>query len=177
MLTQFMKPGKYKSRLRLKVITSCVMALLTLACACIGIFHSHRHYSFNMVLWITIGGLLSIVAQDSIWFNHRRWQKLMSFLFIMFVGGPIAVLVIILHNVYIDKQLSGHEINTKGVVRELYERRAKKSSTPYALFSYQVNGKTWTQEMINKDNSLEVGDTVKLVCSELDPEIFVYLNH
>lgn len=153
------------------------IVLVILICVYVGIFHSHRYYGFDIVLWLTITGLVSIIVLDLIWFDDGKWHKLRSFLFILLVGGPATATVIFLHSVYVDKQLIGHEITANGVVTELYTRKNKNSKTLYAVFSYQVNGKTWTQDMINNDYALDIGDTVRLVCSKLDPEIFIRLNN
>lgn len=167
---------KNGSRSRVKMIWSLLIMFVILICAYIGIFHSHRYYGFDMVLWLVIIGVLSIIVLDFIWFDHGKWQKLMSFLFVLIVGGPAAALVIFLHNFYINKQLLGHELAASGVVKELYVKKSKNSRTLYAVFSYHANGRTWTQNMINEDNPVKIGDTVKLLCSELDPDIFIRLK-
>ena len=162
---------------KLKIIISWVMLLLILICAYIGVFHSHRYYSFDLVLWIVIIPAMSIAMLDFIWFQHGKWHKFKLLLFLVFVGGPAVALVVFLHNVYVDSLLHGHEMKTNGVVKDLYQRKYKNSRTPYAVFSYQAKGRVWTHDMINKDNSLKVGDTIKLVCSDLDPEVFVRLDN
>lgn len=148
------------------------IALVILICVYVGIFHSHRYYGFDIVLWLVMIGIVSIVVLDSIWFDDGKWPKLRMFLFMLFVVGPTGALVIFLHSVYINKQLIGHEVTVKGVVTKLYVKTGKNSQTPYAVFSYQVNGKTWTQDMENTGYPLEIGDSVRLVCSKLDPEVF-----
>lgn len=115
---------------------------------------------FDMVLWLVIIGVLSIIALEFIWFDHGKWRKLISFLFVLFIGGPAVALVIFLHNIYINRQLVGHELAASRVVKELYVKKSKNSRTLYAIFSYQANGRIWRQNMINKDN----------------PEIFVRLK-
>lgn|GEM_PF-2268171 len=153
------------------------IVLVILICVYFGIFHSHRYYGFDLVLWLAIIGTGSIGILDFMWFNQGRWHKLRLFLFMLFIVGPTAALVIFLHNVYVDKQLIGHEITTKGIITKLYVKRGRNSVTPYAVFSYQVNGKTWTQDMKNTEDPLVVGDSVQLVCSELDPEVFLRLRN
>ncbi|WP_316751957.1 hypothetical protein [Pedobacter gandavensis] len=111
-----------------------------------------------------------------IWLDHGKWQKLKSILFGLFVCIPAAGLVIFLHNLFVDSQLFGHELKVDGVVTELYVRHSKNRQTPYAVFSYPANGKIWTQHIVNKEHALMVGDTLTVVCSELDPEIFVRIN-
>jgi len=51
-----------------------------------------------------------------------------------------------------------------------------KSKTPFADFIYRVNGRQWEQKIMNTDNSLVVGDTIKILCSKNDPEIFEQLS-
>lgn len=156
-----------------KKIWSWILVLVILICSYLGIFHSHQYYGFDIVLWIAIIGVLAVSGLHLIWFGDRTWQKLRSFLFVLLVGGPISILVIIFHNVYINKQLTGHELYVHAVVTDVYVKHNKHSQTAYAVFTYQAKGRTWTQNMVNTDNSLVIGDTLKLVCSELDPEIIL----
>ena len=147
-----------------------------LICIYIGIFHSHRYYGFDVVFWIFIISFASICTLDGIWLDHGKWHKLKTLLVIFVGGGSIAALVVFLHSAYVKEQLTGHEVITKGVVTKVYVKRGKKSRIPYALFSYQVNGKSWTQTTKNTDYRLQVGDSLKLMCSKLDPEVFLRLE-
>ncbi len=158
---------------RTKIIWSLIIAIIILICSYIGIFHSHRYFGFDIVLTIVMVGLFSILGLDFVWFDHGKWHKLKSLLSVVIVGGPIVGLVIYLHSVYVDNQLIGHGIAAKGVVTEVYIKSGRRNRTPYAVFQYAVNGKTFTQNMINNKNPLMVGDTLELTCSQLDPEVFV----
>lgn len=116
--------------------------------------------------------MLSILGLNILWFKHDKWFKLKSFLSLVVVGGAMAILVIMLHEKYRDKLLIGHEVYVKGVVTKIYFKRSKNQVTHYAVFNYRVNGKALTHRVINTENLLTVGDTIKLVCSKLDPEVF-----
>ena len=60
----------------------------------------------------------------------------------------------------------------RGIVTKLYIQRNRNSQTPYAIFNYILNNKVWTQEVINTNAAIQVGDTLKLRCAKNDPEIF-----
>ncbi|WP_316788838.1 hypothetical protein [Pedobacter frigoris] len=159
-----------KNRNRYWLIASIIVII---ACSYFGIFHSHRYFGFDLNLWVVLAGGLALYVPYYIWLeNNSKWDKLRTLLYYLFIGGPIIYPVIILHRYYVEKQLSDHGVTTSGIVTELYIKRGKSSRTPYAIFTYELNGKVWTQEVINKDYSLLSGDTLQLLCSEEDPEIF-----
>jgi hypothetical protein len=117
--------------------------------------------------------MFALLYLGDLWLgNNGRWDKLKSFLFLLFVGGPISISVFLMHESFVEKQLAEYGMHIQGVVSKLYIQRNKNSQTPYAIFTYKVNNKTWTQEVINSSLSLEIGDTLKLVCAKTDPEIF-----
>lgn len=164
------------SRSKVKTIWAWLMVVVILICNYIGIFYSHRYYPFNIVLWIIVIGGVALVMLYHLWLGNGKWDRLKVALFTLIIGVPITFLVIIIHNKYVDKLLIGHEVHTSGIVKEVYVDKGRSSSTPYAIFTYRVNGKIWKQKIINTQNLLVVGDSVKLVCSRLDPEVFVQLK-
>ena len=167
---------KLKAKSRTKIIWTYVLLFVNLVGAYLGIFHSHRHYSFDLPFWLWMIWVLSLYALDEIWFEHPKWQKLMSVAMMLFVGLPIAWVVVFFHSAFIESQLKGHEVHVNAIVKELYVRKSRRSVTPYAIFSYQANGRTWIQDMVNSDDPVAQGDTIKLICSKLDPEIFIRVN-
>lgn len=101
-----------------------------------------------------------------------RWYKLKSVLIILFVGGPVAVFVFKMHESFMEKQLANYGVPAQGIVTKLYRQSNRNSQTPYAIFNYTLNNKVWTQEVININSAIQVGDTLKLRCAKTDPEIF-----
>lgn len=163
-----------KNRNRYWLIAS---SIVTIACCYFGVFHSHRYYGFDLKIWvILIGGLALYVPYYIGLENNSKWDNFRTLLYYLFIGIPLLYSVVILHSYYVEKQLSDHGVTTSGVVTELYVKVSKNSRTPYAIFTYELNGKVWTQEVKNKDYSLSVDDTLQLLCSEEDPEIFEVIN-
>lgn len=150
-----------------------IIILFLLICCYVGVYHSHRYFGFNWIAWLSISAMLALAYLGYLWLgNGGRWDKLKSFLFLLFVGGSIGVFVFIMHKSFVEKQLTNYGVPVQGVVIKLYMQRIKNSSTPYAIFTYKLNNKTWTQEIINRDPFVEIGDTLSLLCSGNDPEIF-----
>ncbi|KQM72602.1 hypothetical protein ASE74_22905 [Pedobacter sp. Leaf216] len=124
-------------------------------------------------MWLSISAMLALFYLGDLWLGDRgRWDKLKSFLFLLFVGGPIGFFVIKMHKAFTEKQLANHGVHAQGIVTDLYLRRSKRSKTPYAVFTYKLNNKIWTQEVINRNSDLQIGDTLMLLCAKTDPEIF-----
>ncbi len=156
-----------------KTIWSYIIVLFLLICCYVGIYHSHRYFGFNWVMWLSISSILALLYLGDLWLGDGgRWDKLKSFLFFLFVGGPIGVFVFLMHQSFMKRQLAEYGVPVHGVVTKLYTQRNRNSRTPYAIFTYKVNNKTWKQEVINRNDFLQVGDTLKLWCAKTDPEIF-----
>ncbi|RBQ08865.1 hypothetical protein DRW42_09195 [Pedobacter miscanthi] len=125
------------------------------------------------MLWLTIAAGLALFYLSDLWLDDsKRWYKFKSFLFILCIGGPIGIFVVLMHKSFIEKQLANYGVPVKGIVTKLYMQRNKNSQTPYAIFNYTLNNKVWTQEVINTNSAIQVGDTLKLRCAKTDPEIF-----
>ena len=154
-----------------------MLIAILVGCIYIAIYHGHRYFGFNSVLWLVLIGLFSLIGLESIWFNnYRRGHKLKLLLFMILFGGPITFAVVILHSSYVDQRLAEGSIKVEATVTELFVRSGKNSQTPYAIFIYQVHNKTWKQITINKDNILSVGDKISIICSDKDPDVFKRLN-
>jgi hypothetical protein len=117
--------------------------------------------------------MLALLYLGDLWLGDSgRWYKLKSFLLLLFVGGPVGIFVFRMHKSFIENQLAEYGVHIQGVVTKLYIQRNKNSQTPYAVFIYKLNNKVWMQEVINRNSSLQVGDTLTLLCAKTDPEIF-----
>ncbi len=142
-------------------------------CCYVGIYHSHRYFGFSWVIWLSISGMLALLYLGDLWMGESgRWYKLKSFLFLLFIGGPIGIFVFLMHESFMEKQLANYGVPAQGIVTKLYMQRNRNSQTPYAIFNYTLNNKVWTQEVININSAIQVGDTLKLRCAKTDPEIF-----
>lgn len=167
----FSKKTAIKSKT--KTMWSFILFLILLVCIYIGIFHSHRYFGFDSNLWLFMIGFFSLLALEEMWIaNNGKWQKLKSFLFILFVGVPIGGFVMLMHSNYVSMQLAKYGVKTTGVVTKLFLRSGRRSSTNYAVFTYKINSKIWTQVIMNEESPLYLGDTLTLICSEKDPEVF-----
>lgn len=165
----------YRRKPDRRILYSSVPITILLGCMYIGIYHGHRYYGFNSVLWLVMIGLFSLIGLESIWFNSKgKWYKLQLLLFIVLFGGPLTAFVIIMHNSYVEHSLAEGSIKVEATVAELFIRSVKGNQTPYAVFTYQVHNKTWKQITINKDNILSVGDKISLICSIKDPEVIKF---
>lgn len=161
----------FQSNRRKKWTYIAIMFLIV--CCYIGIYHSHRYFGFNWLLWLTIAAGLALFYLSDLWLDDsKRWYKFKSFLFILCIGSPLGIFVILMHESFIEKQLASHGVPVKEIVTKLYMQRNKNSQTPYAIFNYSLNNKVWTQEVINTNSVIQVGDTLKLWCAKNDPEIF-----
>jgi uncharacterized protein YneF (UPF0154 family) len=168
-----LKPSK-KATAKSKKIKWCALpASLLLFCIYIGIFHSHRYFGFDSNFWLFATGVICIYSLQSLLLkDYGRWHKLITFLGFVLIGLPLSIFVIMMHNKYVERQLAQHPIATSGIVTELFARTGKRSRTNYAVFSYQADQKTWKQIVRNDAPQLLIGDTVKIICAENDPEIF-----
>lgn len=155
-----------------KLLWSIVPILLLLLCSYFGIYHSHRYFSFDINLWVIITGTLACLVLHWIWIKYsQRWHKLKAFLFMVCLAGPIGIFVVMMHNRFIYQQMADGSTVTIGTVQKLFSIKYKNSTTHYAVFNYQFHGKTYTQQIINKNRTLAVADTLVLRCSDRDPEI------
>ena len=156
-----------------KATWSYIIIVFLLICCYVGIYHSHRYFGFNWVMWLSISAMLALFYLGDLWLgDNGKWDKLKSVLLLFFVGGPIAIFVFRMHKSFIEKQLAEYGVHAQGLVTKLYIQRNKYSQTPYAVFTYKLNNKVWMQEVINRNSSLQVGDTLTLLCAKTDPEIF-----
>lgn len=161
----------YQSNRRKKWTYITIMFLLI--CCYIGIYHSHRYFVFNSVILLGISVILALFYLSNLWLDDsKRWYKFKSFLFVLCVGGPVAIFVFKMHESFMEKQLAKYGVPAEGIVTKLYIQRNRNSQTPYAIFTYKLNNKIWMQEVINTNSSLQVGDTLMLLCAKTDPEIF-----
>ncbi|MEJ7557083.1 MAG: hypothetical protein WKF66_02170 [Pedobacter sp.] len=155
---------------------ACIPLLILIVCIYIGIYHSHRYFGFDSDFWLGITGLLCLVALHTILFDVGKVNKYKFSFFVLVVGVPLLSLVILMHMTYRKHQFAGNKVKVPGVVTELFTRRAKRSHTDYAIFTYQVDHKAFRQIVKNEDNKLYVGDTIIIVCSAADPEVFRFVS-
>jgi hypothetical protein len=166
-----MKNSNIGQKIRNKKIASALLFLVFLICCYIGIFHSHRYFFISIDKVTFIIGIISLILFHSLWFDTSAKWKWTALLFIFAFGIVPLIFVIILHQSYIASVSIGHELPVKGVVTETYWVKDRRSITRYAIYTYKVNNKTLTQEMIVTDRPVEAGDTVDMVYSSIDPSI------
>ena len=151
---------------------SIILIVVLIGCMYIGVYHSHRYFGFDSNFWLAMISLFSLAGLHTILFDNRKANKFKFAFFILIVGLPLLVFVILMHNSYVTRQFAGYTINVSGVVTELFIRRGKHSHTDYAMFNYKVDHKTITQIVKNEGNRLVVGDTITILCTTADPEVF-----
>jgi len=160
-----------------KWIWSIAPIVLLLLCSYFGIYHSHRYYSFDANLWVTMTGVIACLVLQWIWTGYsQRWYRLKAFLFVFCLAGPIGIFVVLMHNRFVYKQMAAGSTVTIGIVQHLFAVKYKNSFTHYALFTYHFHGKIYTQKLINKNKLLVEGDTLVLRCSDRDPEMIERLE-
>ena len=150
---------------------ACIITLLI--CCYLGVYHSHRHFQFDIILTLVLLGMLCLAALNSLYFNtNGKWAKVRILTFFVLVGGPMTTIVIVLHENYKAQQLADYGTDTYGIVTNLYRKKAKSRVSYYADFEYNLNSKRWIQQTRNDDHRIKMGDTLKLRCSTVDPEVF-----
>lgn len=167
------KRNKPKKTIRSKVVWTYLLIALILICCYLGIYHTHHYYNFIAAI-LFIAGILCLLTLQAIWFETRnpKWDKVRSLLAMVFIACPIAFGIHKLQQRYCQRQLSDHGIIAFAKVTELFQRRHKGRVTHYAKFEYHVNGKTWSQKLINKNFRIALNDSLKIRCSSEEPEIF-----
>ncbi len=167
------KRNKPKKAIRSKVVWTYLLIAVILICCYLGIYHTHHYYDYLPIV-IIITGMLCISTLQTMWFaaRNQKWEKFRSFLGILFVACPIAFGVHKLQQRYCQQQLSDHGIIALAKVTELFQRTHKRKVTHYAKFEYHVNGKTWSQKLVNKNFRIALNDSLKIRCSSEEPEIF-----
>ena len=166
----------YRPKTNKKGIYTALWILVLLGCMYVGVYHSHRYLGFESNAWLGVTSLIALVGLHTVLFEDKQGNKYKFAFFILIVGVPLLVFVILMHIAYRKQQLEGGKVNVSGVVTELFTRRQKRSSTDYALFFYEVDNKSFRQIVENKDNRIFIGDTIRISCATADPEIFELIS-
>lgn len=85
---------------------------------------------------------------------------------------PSCILIGHLQDKYYKDQLVNQGVIVYGKVMELFTKKHKNGKTDYAKFRYQLNDKMWIQEVVNYDHQFELFDSLQILCSNEEPEIF-----
>ena len=166
----------YQPKTNKKGIYIALWILVLLGCMYVGVYHSHRYLGFQSNAWLGVTSLIALVGLHTVLFGDKPANKYKFAFFILTVGVPLMVFVILMHNAYRKQQLEGGKVNVSGVVTELFTRRVKNSHTDYAVFIYEVDNKALRQIVKNEDNELNIGDTIRISCATADPEIFELIS-
>lgn len=138
------------------------------------VFYSHR---YNELFRYTayIGVLVSYCVVISLWFKFPkipRWQNLLRTIITIIPAFCIFYGLYSLHKVYKDYQLKQNGVRVSATIIGFTKSSVKSTTYHYAVFEYLVNKKNYQQKISNDDDFYRSNDSLSLICSSQDPEIF-----
>ncbi|MEJ7560009.1 MAG: hypothetical protein WKF66_16975 [Pedobacter sp.] len=135
------------------------------------VFYSQKLSKFN--------GVDQLLVASSILFLVRIWSSWNHYLntltFILFAGGTLWCLNV-LHNDYANRQLHLYGKKTNAVVQSVIYRKGYKSAPGIIIrFAYTSGGNAYIHSIVDDievERRFSVGDTLPIIYSSIDPDLF-----
>lgn len=142
------------------------------------VFYFHR-YDQTFAMASFAGMLISYCCVISFWIKSRDkpgWRRLVNIIvtitpFFLMVYGLFT-----LAQQYRERQLTQNGVPTIATVIGFKTSHTRGSTYHYAVFEYSCDQKYYLQKVNNDDDFYRLNDTLRMVCSSNDPEIFKILT-
>jgi hypothetical protein len=121
----------------------------------------------------------SVIALAVMWLdksnNLNRLGVLKNFIPISFLLLTYYVLTKV-ESSYLNDQLHKHGVVAKAHVTAFNETHGRWGTHYHAIIEYKIKETSYTQSLNNDDNIYKANDSLLLICSSLDPEIFSVIS-
>lgn len=160
-----------------KKIWICIYLILIIACCYWGVFWSNDNAKVLVFPgFITLALLLGIRPNWNIMTKSAKPNYILT---LFFVAAVISFGVVQVRSLYQEQQLKRHGVVSYAKVVEVYVKRRlhKRRSIFLARIEFKINGKAHYQSINNKKQLFGVNDTLKIIYSSRDPDIFAIKQH
>jgi hypothetical protein len=161
----------YKYR---KVITF-VLACLIIGCGVVFVLYSHK-YNRNYGISSLGGILLSFSILAVLWrpdYDVSVKHKLVTAVYMIVPVVVCSFLLITLQKQYVKKELAKNGVEVKGkILDDDVRSRTRRGTRHNAVIWYKYNGAYYKQLINNNAHYFKTGDSLEIVCSSHDPEMF-----
>jgi len=174
MISRFKHKTRSRRKVSSKVVWTYILIAIVIVSCYLAIYHFH-HYNNGVVVFTSILGVLSMGFLQDMWFEvlpNSGWNKAANTLILILMAAPFCIIVFYMHRNYYQEELKNHGLIVYGEVTGLYKENNKGTDNHYARFKYQVMNKTWIQKVGNNDHELQLYDSLEILCSYEEPEIF-----
>lgn len=155
----------------------CIYLIIVIACCCLGVFWSNDNAKV-----LVFPGFISLALLLGIWPNWEvktKGAKPTYVLTLIFVAAVISFGVVQIRSFYQEQQLKRYGVVSYANVVEVNNKKRlnKRRSVFRATIEFNVNGKAHYKSINNKKQLYGVNDTLKIVYSSRDPDIFAIRQH
>jgi hypothetical protein len=160
-----------------KSLWNLLFIVIALLCVTYIVMYGHS-YSFFFSSLATISYivlLFTIVGFQTVYFHisgNRWWHTALNAIVILAFFLPILIGTSTIQLLYEENQLSKFGTTTFGKVIGFESEYKRSGTTHYATLEYNFGNETYNQKIENNNNSYNINDSVKLLISCKDPELF-----
>jgi len=115
-----------------------------------------------------------------IWIRYDklpRWKQLATTLASVLVLLLIIFTLSTLQDKYFDYQLKEYGVTTFAKVIGETQSRSRSTTYYHAIIRYQCNQTIYLQSLSNNDHFYKYGDSLRVVCSSVNPEILKVIGY
>jgi hypothetical protein len=162
-----------------KKLLSTFLLILFLIAGCYGvIFESYKYgYLYGIVPYVLI--FLPFVVLCGLWLDLSgktrwiEWRK--ALIMLMALCGIYWALTTVKYQYY-NNQLKDHGVPVNALIVGFAKSSTRNTTFHYAVFTYTYNKRDYLQKIRNNDDFFRIGDSINMICSSDDPEIFRILT-
>ncbi|RZL06192.1 MAG: hypothetical protein EOO89_24725, partial [Pedobacter sp.] len=157
--------------------TYILLSFIAFSCY-IFVFQSHHYHKWYVFVTAFIS-FLSIAILQFMWLDvlpKSKWNKLVNAALLAILTFPLVLLIIYCNEAFYNNQLEYYGTVVYGRVIDTYSTNGRNGIHYKAVFKYRLLGKEWLQEVGNDHFLYNEHDSLKILCSSEEPEIFTILN-
>ena len=137
--------------------------------------HSYSFFFSSLTNISYIILLLIVVGFQTVYFHvsgDRWWNALSNAIIILAFVVPIILGTYTIQFIYQENQFSKYGTSIFGKVIGFESKNNRSSTKYYATLEYNFNNETYNQKIENNNHLYNINDSVSLLISTKDPELF-----
>jgi len=162
-----------------KLIYTYLLLFLFLAGCCGVIFFSHK-YGYLYRIGPFVATYLAIIGLCSVWISDRKVSRLIRIIQVfslLIVLAGVYLILLQMKSAYLNAQLNHYGVAVKAIVVDIKREKSRYGSHDYAIIDYSYAGNDYLQRINDDDRAYKYQDSLRLLCSSRDPEIFRVVGH
>lgn len=115
-----------------------------------------------------------------IWIKYDKLPRWLQLITTLASVGILLLIIFTLSTVqgkYFDYQLKNYGVTISAKVIGETQERPKSTTYYHAIIRYQCNQTTYLQSLSNNDHFYKYGDSLRIVCSSVNPEILKVVGY